>query len=65
MSLRKQLPYYGATHIVEALSAIRGNKVNPAAVRRAMGGAKLLDIMGFSDFLNENNLYQTMKQSQQ
>ena len=48
----QQKPYYGATHLVEALAAMRGSKVSPEAYKKALGGAQLLDILGFSNMLN-------------
>lgn len=49
----QQKPYYGATHLVQALAAMRGSKVSPEAYQRALGGAQLLDVLGFSDLLNK------------
>jgi hypothetical protein len=49
----QQKPYYGATHLVEALAAMSGSKVSPEAYRKALGSAQLLDVLGFSDMLNK------------
>jgi hypothetical protein len=45
-------PYYGATNIVQALSAMRGSKVSPDVYQKALGGAQMLDILGFASMLN-------------
>jgi hypothetical protein len=49
----QQKPYYGAQNIVEALGAMRGSKLNPEAYQKALGGAQLLDIMGFGSMINK------------
>lgn len=49
----QQKPYYGAQNIVEAIGAMQGNKLDPEAYKKALGGAKLLDIMGFADEFNK------------
>ncbi|MFZ2147251.1 MAG: hypothetical protein WAV28_08530 [Sedimentisphaerales bacterium] len=49
----QQKPYYGVTNIIQALGAIRGNKLDPEAYQRAFGTAQLLDIMGGGEFLNK------------
>jgi len=49
----QQKPYYGAQNIVEALGAMRGSKLKPEAYQKALGGAQLLDIMGFGSMVNK------------
>lgn len=49
----QQKPYYGAQNIVEAIGAMRGNKLNPEAYQKSLGAAQLLDIMGAGGFLNK------------
>lgn len=49
----QQKPYYGAQNIVEALGAMRGSKLAPEAYQKALGGAQLLDIMGFGSMINK------------
>jgi hypothetical protein len=43
----QQRPYYGVQNIVEAVGAMRGSKLQPEAYQKALGGAQLLDILGF------------------
>lgn len=49
----QQKPYYGAQNIVEAIGAMRGSKLDPEAYQKALGGAQLLDIMGFGSMINK------------
>ena len=49
----QEKPYYGAANIVQALGAMRGNKLDPEAYQKALGGAHLLDIFGFASALNK------------
>lgn len=49
----QQKPYYGAQNIVEALGAMRGSKLDPEAYQKALGGAQLLDIIGFGSMINK------------
>ena len=49
----QQKPYYGVQNIVQALGAMRSDKINPETFQKSLGTAQLLDIMGIAETLNK------------
>lgn len=49
----QQKPYYGATHIINSITAMKSKQISAEEYRKAYGAAQLLDILGFSDWLNK------------